>query len=244
MANTPTPRADPTTPRVGFTLPSVGMDRDTWGGLTNGNWTLADTAIGGAIDAANAAQGGVNNLAAAIVAYLEPVGSIKVWPTNSPPTGWFACDGFAVSRTDWPDLFAVIGTSWGVGDGSTTFNIPNLQGATIVHRGGWMPFGGSQGETSHQLTIDEMPSHHHTGSTDPVGDHSHSYTVAATQTLPLAGGQYPEPIPSGQSGAQTGAAGGHSHTFQTADAGSSWGHNNIQPSVGMLVIIKALHYGF
>lgn len=56
-----------------------------------------------------------------------PVGSMVQWPvTSSYPTGWIRCDGTAISRTTYADLFLLIGTTYGVGDNSTTFNLPNL----------------------------------------------------------------------------------------------------------------------
>lgn len=57
-----------------------------------------------------------------------PPGAITAFAASSPPTGWLTCDGTAVSRTSYAALFAVIGTTWGVGDGSTTFNLPDLRG--------------------------------------------------------------------------------------------------------------------
>jgi microcystin-dependent protein len=56
------------------------------------------------------------------------VGAIKPWTKATSPAGYLLCDGAAVSRTTYADLFAVISTTYGVGDGSTTFNVPNLQG--------------------------------------------------------------------------------------------------------------------
>lgn len=57
-----------------------------------------------------------------------PPGAITAFAASSPPTGWLTCDGTAVSRTSYAALFAVIGTTWGIGDGSTTFNLPDLRG--------------------------------------------------------------------------------------------------------------------
>lgn len=65
---------------------------------------------------ANAAGGGT------------PIGSMMMWPTNTAPTGWLLCYGQAVSRTTYASLFTVISTTFGVGDGSTTFNMPDLRG--------------------------------------------------------------------------------------------------------------------
>jgi len=56
------------------------------------------------------------------------VGAIKPWTKAAAPDGYLLCNGGAVSRTTYADLFAVISTTYGAGDGSTTFNVPNLQG--------------------------------------------------------------------------------------------------------------------
>ena len=56
-----------------------------------------------------------------------PVGSINLYAGSTAPTGWLICDGSAVSRTTYANLFSVIGTTYGTGDGSTTFNLPNLK---------------------------------------------------------------------------------------------------------------------
>lgn len=57
-----------------------------------------------------------------------PVGSITMHGASTAPTGWLACEGAAVSRTTYAGLFAAIGTTFGVGDGSTTFNVPDMRG--------------------------------------------------------------------------------------------------------------------
>lgn len=59
------------------------------------------------------------------------IGSVSAFAMESLPTGWLACDGAAVSRTAYPDLFAALGTTFGAGDGSTTFNLPDLRGEFI-----------------------------------------------------------------------------------------------------------------
>ena len=56
------------------------------------------------------------------------VGAIKPWTKAAAPAGYLLCDGAAVSRSTYADLFAVIASTYGAGDGSTTFNVPNLQG--------------------------------------------------------------------------------------------------------------------
>ena len=59
------------------------------------------------------------------------VGMIAPFGMSSVPTGWLACDGSAVSRTTYADLFTAIGTTWGAGDGSSTFALPDLEGAFL-----------------------------------------------------------------------------------------------------------------
>ena len=59
------------------------------------------------------------------------------WAVDAYPSkgGWIPCDGAAIGRTDYPSLFAVISTTWGAGNGSTTFNVPDLRGATLRQAG-------------------------------------------------------------------------------------------------------------
>lgn len=149
-----------------------------------------------------------------------------------PPSGWLYCDGTAVLRSTFARLFAHIGTSYGVGDGSTTFNVPDLRGRTPVaySAGGTFPtIGATGGEITHVLTTAEMASHTH-----PI-DHDHPKVAA----LWAAG------TPAGYSGASTtgldldATFGGSSidqlqvdlpaFTGSSGSIGSSTAHNNMQP---------------
>lgn len=72
---------------------------------------------------------------AATKAYVDSAfitGGIVPYTSTTPPSGWLLCDGSAVSRTTYADLFAVVGTTFGAGDGSTTFNVPDLAGRVIA----------------------------------------------------------------------------------------------------------------
>ncbi len=60
--------------------------------------------------------------------FVTPIGSINAYGGSAAPSGWLLCDGSAVSRTTYTDLFAAIGTTFGTGDGSTTFNLPDMRG--------------------------------------------------------------------------------------------------------------------
>jgi microcystin-dependent protein len=234
----PTPRADAGTP-LGFTLPTVGLDRDTWGDITNANWALVDQLIAGLQSTNSNAAGLIAQLVANIHAYIEPIGSMKMWPTSAAPLGWTLCDGKPVPRVNFAELFAVIGTSWGAGDGSTTFNVPNLTGCVPVMFGDWMPFGGRLGEITQTLSLEQMPGHNHTGTTEGVGDHSHSYAAARFGGEANVQGGFTGALQ--EIGNQTGGAGGHAHTFTTSVAGAWAPHNNVQPSVGISFIIKVGH---
>jgi phage-related tail fiber protein len=63
---------------------------------------------------------------------LMPIGAIIAYAGSTLPDGWVWCDGSAISRTDYATLYASVGTSFGVGDGSTTFNVPDLRGRVLV----------------------------------------------------------------------------------------------------------------
>ncbi len=64
----------------------------------------------------------------------SPVGAITMWAVNTIPTGYLECNGQAVSRTDYSQLFAILGTTYGAGDGSTTFNLPDFRGQFLRGR--------------------------------------------------------------------------------------------------------------
>lgn len=96
-----------------------------------------------------------------------PVGTIVAFAGATLPSGWLLCDGSAVSRTTFAALFAVLGGTWGIGDGLTTFNLPDLQGRVPLGSGagaGLSPrtITDQGGEETHLLTVAEMPSHRHT----------------------------------------------------------------------------------
>jgi microcystin-dependent protein len=104
--------------------------------------------------------------------YPTPVGSFKPFGGTTAPTGWLLCDGSAVSRTTYANLFAVLGTSYGAGDGSTTFNLPDTRGRTIVGKNSatFAVLGATGGA---ETVVADLASHTHTGP-------SHTHTVSGT----------------------------------------------------------------
>lgn len=94
------------------------------------------------------------------------VGEVKFLAHATVPSGWVECYGQALSRTTYAALFAAIGTKYGTGDGSTTFNVPYAKRQFIAGfepvNGGEFDFGHTGGEETHVLTTTEMPAHTHT----------------------------------------------------------------------------------
>jgi hypothetical protein len=114
----------------------------------------------------------VNGEVAATVPMLAPVGSGALWFAAAAPTGWLLCDGSAVSRATYAALFAVVGEVYGAGDGSTTFNLPDLRQR--------FPLGKAASGTGNAL-----------GATGGAIDHTHSYsgtTGGASDLLTAAAG--------------------------------------------------------
>lgn len=139
-----------------------------------------------------------------------PTGVILPYGGTSAPSGYSLCDGTAISRATYSVLFAIIGTSYGVGDGSTTFNLPDMQGNIPVGKGGSgvTNVGDTGGEQTHQLTIAEMPAHSHK---------SFDQFTNGTQ------GNYKR----------------HQGTYTDgASTGGDGAHQNMQPYVGVTYIIR------
>ena len=125
-----------------------------------------------------------------------PVGSIVPFGSDTVPENWLLCDGSAVSRTEYAELFSVIGGNYGVGDGSTTFNLPDLRGRVAVGKDGTQTefdnLGEKGGEKTHQLTVGELPKHtpkikylgeHGTGLNSGPYGYKLSYTLGCDESL-------------------------------------------------------------
>ena len=102
-----------------------------------------------------------------------PVGSVYTFAGATVPTGWLKCNGALLSRTTYASLFAVIGTTYGAGDGSTTFALPDLRGEFV--RGADDGRGVDAGRVLGSAQAGQNASHTHTASTSPAGGHSHVF---------------------------------------------------------------------
>mgnify|MGYP006348318351 FL=1 len=95
---------------------------------------------------------------------FSPVGMVSPFAGSSAPTGWLLCDGTAVSRTTYAALFAITSTTYGVGDGSTTFNLPNLSSRSVVGVGAGTKVATFASRSSNVITV--------TGLTNAVNNES------------------------------------------------------------------------
>jgi microcystin-dependent protein len=171
----------------------------------------------------------------------SPTGTIVMYGGGSAPSGWLLCDGAAVSRSTYSALWNVLGSSYGNGNGSTTFNVPNFisggPGGTPAFPRGGNTRGNTGGQDSFILTVDNIPIHNHGigtlsigGSVDGGGAHAH--TVTLDWSAGTAGShQHNVTIDNHLShnhgvgdyviGGSVGSGGAHSHTYTAPDAAVS-----------------------
>lgn len=108
------------------------------------------------------------------VADTLPIGSVVEWFSNTIPTNWLLCNGQAVSRTTYSELFAKLGTTYGAGDGSTTFNLPNIKGRYIAGLDSNDPNFNSLGKTGGAVSQDIAHTHTINGHTHTLNNHTHT----------------------------------------------------------------------
>ncbi|WP_246188836.1 phage tail protein [Nitratireductor arenosus] len=177
---------------------------------------------------------------AQLVALLPP-GIINDYAGPSAPAGWLLCYGQAVSRSTYSTLFAAIGTTYGSGDGSTTFNLPDHRGRVSAGKDdmggtsanrlssiGSTALGAVGGSQTHVLSIAEMPSHNHDGTTGNAGAHNHTVSDSTTAdgTGFDFGSGYIQPAVVTR---VTSDAPNHAHTIPSQGGGGA--HNNVQPTI-------------
>ena len=173
-----------------------------------------------------------------IDAYIP--GVIQLYAGSSAPNGWLICNGQAVSRTTYAALFAVIGTTYGAGNGSTTFNIPNLVNKTVR---GSNSLGKTGGSDTVILTTAQMPAHSHgVGSLATNNTGAHTHTVGTgTRYAGGSSGNYPSATyNTSDVTVNTNSNGAHSHTISgsTGSVGSGSAVSITNPYVMLHYIIK------
>jgi microcystin-dependent protein len=159
---------------------------------------------------------------------FNPSGVMTMYCGNTAPRGWLICDGSTVSRTQFANLFAVIGANFGTGDGSTTFNLPDMRGRVPVGQdlgsarlNSYNVLGQGAGEQYHTLTAGEIPPHQH-------GIRAEYGTNASLVSAPP--GQYNQ--------LTTNGAYSFRYEYTQADGGGGAGHNIMQPYQVFNYIIK------
>lgn len=118
-----------------------------------------------------------------------PVGILQMFAGSTAPVGWLLCDGSNISRTTYASLFSVIGTTYGVGDGNTTFTLPDCRGRVPMGTGQGSgltnrPLGSTAGSENTTLAVANLPSHTHgftpTGSLNTESSHTHGSANAGS----------------------------------------------------------------
>ena len=195
-------------------------------------------------------NGDVCNLKASGGAGL-PIGTIQMYGGTTAPTDWLVCDGSAVSRATYSDLFAVIGTNFGAGDGTTTFNLPDFRGRTAVGVG----TGTASGATAHPITgtgssggNEDGVVINHTHDVSSSGQHSHTVQLRLRASANVAQGDKFQTTTNLSSGTWTssharadsgGDGGAHTHTTDNPANGTSATGANMMPFRAVNFIIYA-----
>ena len=208
---------------------------------TGANVLSASPALTGTPTSPTAANG-TNTTQIATTAFVQtavgslggvPSGSVSAYAGSSAPSGWLLCSGGAVSRATYAALFAIIGTTYGAGDGSTTFNLPDLRGrvaAGVDNMGGsaanritaagsgitGTTLGASGGSETHTLTEAQLAAHTHT----------YSNKIAATDSI------------YNSTGSTSAMQSLTTVSTATSSTGSNQAHNNTQPTIMLNYIIK------
>ena len=162
-----------------------------------------------------------------------PTATIVPWTSASVPSGFLECNGAAVSRTTYSALFAIISTTYGAGDGSSTFNVPDLQDNVAMGKSGTKALASTGGANTVQSTGNIGGATANASiTTSQLASHSHGTAVRGPQASPGSGKT--EAI-NGSTG-NTGSGDGHSHNLSASFTGDST--SVVQPYLTLIYIIK------
>ena len=173
-----------------------------------------------------------------------PTATIVPWSDSTVPSGFLECDGAAVSRTTYADLFAIVGTTYGAGDGSTTFNTPDLQDNVPVGKSNNKSLGSTGGANTVAVTASGNVAGSTANaslSTPQLASHSHQTPIPTnpptfTQKGTAMAGN---PIYATNFGStNTGSGGGHSHNMSANFSGNTENPSVLQPYLTIIYIIK------
>jgi microcystin-dependent protein len=168
-----------------------------------------------------------------------PTATIVPWSSASVPSGFLECDGTAVSRTTYATLFGIVGTTYGVGDGSTTFNVPDLADNTPVGKSNNKALGSTGGANTVAATGNVGGSTANaTLSTAQLASHSHNSSVyQANPTFSPNKTRLGGSNATGSStSSSTGSGSGHAHNMSATFSGDST--SVLQPYLTLIYIIK------
>lgn len=182
-----------------------------------------------AVDLAQSAIDGTiaGNLQSQITANKTPAGCVMPYAGRNTPNGWLPCDGSLVSREEYSTLFAAIGTTYGAGDGSTTFALPNLQGRFPLGVSGSHALGSTGGSEKVALTVNEIPAHKHSVSLTRGSADNDVYGLTASEAY---------------RGNVLVTIGGTSVVLYTGNTGGGGSHNNMPPFITLNYIISTGKY--
>ena len=169
-----------------------------------------------------------------------PTATIVPWSSSSVPTGFLECNGAAVSRSTYSALFAIVGTTYGAGDGASTFNLPDLQDNVAIGKSGTKALASTGGANTVQSTGNVAGSTaNHTLSEAELASHSHPAGGNRSQLFSPSGGPNNPARGFINNPTSTGSAGsgsGHSHNMSANFTGDST--SVLQPYLTVIYIIK------
>jgi|SRR5581483_1650846 len=240
------------------------QDNDIAAGLTAVGWATGGKAASAPVNMggnkiSNIANGTVSTDAVnySQISSLLPSGVMFPYAGSTVPSGFLLCDGQAVSRTTYANLFAAIGTTWGAGDGSTTFNVPDYRGyalagsdnmgGTPANRLTGYTLGSNGGAQAVTLAANQLPvsAYQDTGHTHTATDSGHSHQFGNNIQVGVfssSGGGTSYLIVGTDAHIQTNSGNANisvgSSTANITNPGGGQSHSNIQPTATCNVIIK------